>query len=163
MNLISQKELMEVLEYHPDTGHFYWKKSIHSRAKKGQRAGTLKTSGYRFIGLWHQRFREHRLAFLYMTGSMPEQVDHINHIRDDNRWCNLRAACYKSNGKNHPKTKRNTSGVVGVSQYADGRYRASIYTLGKHHRLGIFEDYFEAICARKSAEAKLGFHPNHGR
>ena len=29
--------------------------------------------------------------------------------------------------------------------------------------LGAFDDWFEAVCARKSAEAKKGFHENHGR
>ena len=33
---------------------------------------------------------------------------------------------------------------------------------GKDIDLGCFKDKFEAICARKSAEFKYGFHMNHG-
>jgi hypothetical protein len=43
-------------------------------------------TGYREIRVGGERYYEHRLAWLYVHGRWPkEQIDHINHKRDDNR------------------------------------------------------------------------------
>lgn len=97
-----------------------------------------------------------------MTGECPEQVDHDNHVRDDNKWVNLIPSNYTENGKNHPKTRRNKTGVVGVSQRPDGKYVARIYVNKKHVFLGAFSTSHEAQEARKVANIKYGFSPNHG-
>jgi hypothetical protein len=34
---------------------------------------------------------------------------------------------------------------------------------GKYLHLGYFDRFDDAVSARKSAEKKLGYHPNHGR
>lgn len=100
-----------------------------------------------------------------MTGSWPkEQIDHINHVRSDNRWINLREATNQENCKNRSISIRNKSGVVGV-RWTKGKtkWAAYIHVNSKDKYLGFFFDKFEAICARKSAENKHGFHANHGR
>lgn len=151
------------MEYNPDTGVFTWLEKIADKVVVGSEAGSKKTdSGYRIIRLFGARYRAHRLAFLYMTGRMPEQVDHMNHVRDDNRWVNLRECDYASNGKNHPKTVRNATGVVGVSQRPDGKFVARIYVNKKHLFLGAFNTLDEAAEARSDANKVYGFHENHG-
>jgi hypothetical protein len=46
-------------------------------------------------------YQAHRLAFLYQEGKFPlEEVDHINHKKDDNRWSNIRHATRVENSKN---------------------------------------------------------------
>jgi hypothetical protein len=59
---------------------------------------------------------------------------------------------------------KNRSGVTGV-YFCNSRFRfmATIYNKGKYIRLGSFKDLFEAICARKSAQNKYGYHANHGQ
>ncbi len=162
MNLICQKTLKEILEYDPLTGHFTWIKPIADKIKIGKRAGCLAPSGYRFIRINKKRYREHHLAFLYMSGYLPEMVDHINHNPSDNSWDNLREATIKENGKNHPKTVRNKTGFVGVSQRPDDKYVARIYVNNKHIFLGAFKTFDEAKVARQQANIAYNFHPNHG-
>lgn len=89
-NKLTQKRLKKLLYYNPDTGIFTWK--INSRRSlKDAPAGNLHPSGYIRIGIDSKEYRAHRLAFLYMEGYIPENdVDHINRVRDDNRWKNLR-------------------------------------------------------------------------
>ena len=62
----------------------------------------------------------HRLAWLYMTGEMPsEQIDHINLVKNDNRFCNLRKATMPQNQWNTGIRSTNKSGIKGV--YFDER------------------------------------------
>ena len=160
--VISQKKLKECLHYDPETGLFTWISKVADKINIGDRAGSMK-DGYRCIRIEGVRYREHRLAFIYMTGSCPEQVDHQNHIKDDNRWENLAPSTYADNNKNHPLTKRNTTGVVGVSQRKDGKYIARIYLNKKHVFLGSFSTLEEAASVRSAANKSNGFHQNHGK
>ena len=100
-----------------------------------------------------------------MEGSFPsEEVDHVNHVRDDNRFGNLRKASHLQNLQNQSLYKNNSSGVVGVCWY--GRIKkwvARIKLNGKNKHLGCFINKKEAIRARNEGEIKYNFHQNHGR
>ena len=135
-----------------------------NRVKVGDVAGWRNPTGYIRMKVGGKLYLAHRLAFLYMTGKWPEdQVDHINHIRDDNRWCNLREVSHQENHKNQSKPKSNTSGVTGVcwcKRYK--KWKAQIKVEGKVKNLGSFTSKEDATKARKEAEIKYGFHDNHG-
>lgn len=163
--MITQHRLKELLRYDPETGVFRWLSSPQPSVRKHDVAGTINSKGYRTLSIKRQRYRAHRLAFLYMTGHFPTKgVDHINGITDDNRWVNLRDVDQPENLKNLKISKRNTSGVVGVSwDTSRRRWYAQINCDRCHINLGRFVDKFEAICARKSAENRLGFHLSHGK
>jgi hypothetical protein len=124
----------------------------------------MNDNGYRRISIHGKRYYAHRLAFLYMNGSLPESdTDHINHCRDDNRWDNLRRVTREENLKNQTIRTDNTSGVVGVRWFKrDGNWQARINHKGKEIHLGYFTEKGVAIQARLAAEIKYGFHPNHG-
>jgi hypothetical protein len=158
---LSQQELMRILKYDPLTGVFTWLEKIADKVIVGSVAGTNK-NGYVIIRIYGHQYRAHRLAFLYMTGCIPVQVDHQDHIRSNNRWLNLVAADYQSNGKNHPKTKRNSTGFVGVSKRPDGKFISRIYANKKHKFLGVFSTPEAAYAARQQANVTFGFHTNHG-
>ena len=98
--MITQTQVKEVLSYNKDTGLFRWEKSMPPRGRVGEIAGVDNNSGYIKIGINGKRYYAHRLAFLYITGKIPKEVDHINRCRSDNRWENLRASNRKQNMSN---------------------------------------------------------------
>ena len=166
--MLTQDQLKEVLHYCPETGVFTWLVS-GGRARKGAEAGCVycnPTSGklYRRAMVCGRRFREHRLAFLYMTGEFPENdVDHIDGNGVNNAWTNLRAVTRAENQKNSRMPITNTSGVVGVSWVKTCRkWFAHIGVNNSNKGLGYFHNKEDAIAARKAAEVLYGFHENHG-
>jgi len=108
-------------------------------------------------------YRAHRLAFLYMEGQFPrDQVDHINHERNDNRWSNIRHSNYAENMLN--KSKYKNSKTVGVHWHSKHRkWYSDLSSNKKRMFLGLFIERWDAICARMSANNKYKVHPNHGR
>lgn len=93
--MLTAERLRELLSYDPETGWFTWRvtRSSNGRADAGSRAGALRSDGYRHVTVDQHKYKEHRLAWLYMTGKWPEaDLDHKNNTRDDNRFSNLRAA-----------------------------------------------------------------------
>lgn len=159
----------EFFEYRD--GILYWKVFRKGRGGivPGTRAGTPHKRGYCCIVLSGVRLLRHRIIWEMHNGPIPDgmEIDHINHVPGDDRIENLRMVTTKENKKNLPKTSLNTSGVVGVYWRQErGRisgWQAFIYVNGKKKYLGIYGDWFEAVCARKSANQKYGYHLNHGR
>jgi len=96
-----------------------------------------------------------------MNGEIPEEVDHINHNKSDNRWDNLRAVSHIENGRNQSKHTTNTSGYTGVYK-VKCKYMARIYVDGKYKNLGTYDDIEDARDARIYAEYYYNFHDNHG-
>jgi hypothetical protein len=161
---LTQERLKELLDYNPDTGIFTRAKQV-SNVKVGDRAGRVTPLGYLRIKVDGRAHMAHRLAVLYMNGHFPpDQTDHINGKTLDNRWCNLRCVSRAVNYQNKRRDKRNTSGVTGVYWHSrDLVWHASIGVNGKFIHLGNFKTWFRAAIARKKAEIKYGFHPNHDR
>ena len=161
--MITQAQLKEKLHYNPDTGVFTRKISTCNKVKVGDIAGYIHTKGYILISLNSKKYCAHRLAFLYMGGEIPEEVDHINHIRKDNRWFNLRAVTHNENCRNISMQKVNKSGFNGICWHKKaGKWQAYISVQGRCIHLGYFTDKNNAISARKEANIKHGFHGNHG-
>ena len=103
--------------------------------------------GYRSVSLNYYKFHAHRLAFLYMEGWIPQEVDHINRDRSDNRWVNLRAAGRFLNGINR--------GAKGYHKVDTG-WRASVRVHGTGKiSLGIFRSEKEASAAYQGAYRAL--------
>ena len=136
--------------------------------KAGDEAGKYDKDGYIKVTIDGKTYLAHRLMWLYVHRVMPPdgvEVDHINHVRDDNRISNLRLAPFKSRHKNqHNRSlgKNNTSGHIGVRR-AGEKWRAEIRIDGKKVSLGTHVLLEDAIAARKEAEKVHGFHSNHGR
>jgi hypothetical protein len=148
--------LRSILSYSPDTGVFIWKKDKGPAVKEGDVAGRL-NKGYVQIGIDGKRYDAQRLAFLYMTEELPDrQVDHINGIRNDNRWRNLRQATAVENGQNRTINKNNTSGYAGVSfRSKNKRFIARIRIPNKQIYLGSFTTAEEAYQAYSTAKLEL--------
>ena len=156
--MISQAQLKEVLEYNHDTGVFTWIKSNgNRRLKAGDVAGTKMKSGYIRITIKGKMYPAHRLAYLYMTGKFPENfIDHINHIKDDNIWTNLRDATNSQNQANRLKLNNNTSGYKGVCWDKERKkWGAQIMYMNKRIYLGRYTTLQEAAEAYKKKSIEL--------
>jgi hypothetical protein len=155
--MITQSELKQVLEYNPETGLFTWKKTVNTRAVIGSIAGWNINEGYIQISIYGKKYRAHRLAYLYMTGNFPENfIDHINHIKDDNRWTNLRDATNSQNQVNRLKLKNNTSGYKGVCWHKHHKkWSAQIMYMNKNIHLGKYTTPQEAYEAYKKKAIEL--------
>ena len=155
---MTQSKLKELYSYDPTTGHFT-RRTSRGNVKAGTVAGCVTQEGYVTIRYLKKNLRAHRLAFLYMTGKMPsKEMDHINHIKDDNRWSNLREVTATLNSRNKKLSVANKSGYAGVSyRSSHKKWQARIVVNYKPIFLGYFRTKEEAIVARKEAEKKHGF------
>ena len=165
-SLTEVKIIKKHLSYDPDTGDITWLLGRGNRSITGTKAGCIRNStGYLQVGLNGKVYLGHRLAWLLHYGRWPlGQIDHENGIRSDNMVGNLREVSSKDNNRNQKKARNNTSGITGVSQNPDSKRWAAIISVNsKPEYLGRFIERWDAICSRKSAEVRYGYHPNHGR
>lgn len=156
--MITQNILKKMLRYDAETGMFTWIVEPRNATPPniGDIAGCVcKTCGYVLLRIKGKLYRAHRLAFVYMTGSFPKaQVDHINGIRADNRWSNLREASNQENSQNHNRAhKDNKTGVLGVNK-KNNRYQAQISVNGKNCHIGYFATVQEASTAYIQSKRK---------
>ena len=156
--MITQERLKELFNYDPLVGLFIRKVSRPS-CKKGSIAGT-DNKGYVKICVDKKRFFAHRLAWMYMYGEWPrKEIDHLNHIKDDNRIINLRDVSRSDNARNFPLFLTNTSGYSGL--YFNKKKKRWVVQLLQKVRKE-FENKKEAIIFCKKMKKELGFHKNHG-
>jgi hypothetical protein len=160
-----------------ETGDLFWKKRPTEFFKSEKYANAwnarfanmpalhaLNKHGYRYGAIFGRIALAHRVVYALANGEWPLQIDHINGQKADNRPSNLRSVCQAENSKNLSKSRRNTSGVTGVSWYAQTcSWRVQIRANGVAKCLGYFKRFDEAVACRKVAEAKHGYHENHGR
>jgi len=165
-HILTQERLKQLAHYDPDTGVFTWRVYRSSNARAGDVVGYVcATHGYRFMRIDNIKYHASHLVYLYVEGGMPkQQIDHINHKRDDDRWRNLREVSQSENLKNKSLQSNNRTGVTGVSwNKAMRKYHTYIVVSGKRVNLGFYCSLAEAAIVRGMAEIKHGFHCNHGR
>jgi hypothetical protein len=153
--LPSQERLQELFSYDPKTGELTRKIQTRSYTKVGERVGGIDAKGYRSVSVEGISYREHRVIWMLVTGEDPRTltVDHINRIRDDNRWANLRLATGTQQQRNHKLQSRNTSGIKGVSWIrSTGKWQVTTREQGRSKNLGSFTTIFEAAACRISYE-----------
>ena len=165
--------IRSMLEYDAITGNFFWKErpenmfpgkrhcTTWNKRFSGKRAlCTQHHAGYLYGSIFESNYSAHRLAWYISSGKIPDEIDHINGDKRDNRLCNLRNVDRKENCKNIAVRKTSRSGVQGVRWDAKNKkWEVRIST--KH--IGRFVAFDEAVAARKAAEIEFGYHPNHGR
>jgi hypothetical protein len=91
-----------------------------------------------------------------MPHDKDKEVDHINHVHNDNRRDNLRIVTRCQNGMNKKIHSNNTSGVTGVYWVKrQQKWFASITAYKKKYNLGYFSEFQDAVVCRKEAEKQL--------
>jgi hypothetical protein len=144
------------LDYNPATGIFTHKVNYPGIGGKiGKVAGHLNNKGYICIGLGGKSYKAHRLAFLYMTGSFPEeQVDHIDGNKANNRWENLRKASSFQNMQNKPSRTKYEKGVYFAKKL--NKYVVCLSFFCKRKVFGYFSDL--ELAELVSVEAQDKYH-----
>lgn len=152
--------------YEPDTGLLRNRIDRGNAFKAGDVAGHLNKDGYLIVVFKGKQYQQHRIDWEIYHGEPPPpgyEIDHENHIRHDNRICNLRLVTRTENQHNRFMQRSNTTGIVGVNwRKNSGNWQAQINVNGKRKHLGTFNNLLDAAAARKHAEHEYGFHPNHG-
>ena len=137
---MNQQELKCLLHYDPPTGVFRWRHSPTLSVKPWDQAGSIDGQGYVQIKIGGKVKMAHRLAWLYVYGDLPKQVDHYNMNRSDNRIENLRSADNSLNGMNKRMQSNNTTGFKGVTYHkGTGKFHAKIQANGVRKSLGYYE------------------------
>jgi len=152
---ITSSELKQTLEYLPLTGDFISKVN-RGKWKIGKIVGCARPDGYKKIKINGIGYLAHQLAFLYMTNSWVDLIDHIDRNPSNNCWSNLREATCAINTINTDLRADNTSGIKGVGwDKKNKKWLAQICVDGKAKNLGRFTDIIEAIKTRTDAEMTL--------
>ena len=94
-----------------------------------------------------------------MEGYFPENgVDHINRVRDDNRYSNLREATHQCQMRNKTMMRNNASGINGVYwSKPKSRWRVEIGNGVRAKFVALCRTLEEAAYLRYAAEQCLGF------
>lgn len=142
-------------KYDPDTGVVLGTKGLPVGVRcRNYLNGSVGVHGVTIV------FGLHRAAWLLMTGGWPpDEIDHRNGVRDDNRWANLRLASRSDNAQNR-RRRRGSKIPTGVYPTKEGRFMVVRRFKGKAHYAGTFDDLTEATRQSNALKARLHtFHP----
>lgn len=161
------EEVARLFTYDREAGVLYWRNKNRTTTRHKYVASTYggAKDGYRRVGIKGKIYLEHRVIMMLCFGHIPEnaEIDHINHVRDDNRLVNLRFVTRRENQRNQSLSSKSTTGVTGVHfSKTRKKYVAQIKVNQETVYLGMFYTLEEAAAARREAELKYGFHSNHG-
>lgn len=113
---IKHNDLINDMNYDPDTGLFTWKTPGKAR-QMGRVLGTNDGEGWLQLQYQQKKVRLNVLAYFYMTGQWPDGlVDHINKDKTDNRWENLRVVTASQSQMNRGMHVTNKSGYKNISR-----------------------------------------------
>ena len=162
------EEVAKMFTYDRETGVLYWRIKDRNTIRRNYVAGTSKgaTGGYRQVCIKGKYYRVHRIIMMLCFGHIPEnaEIDHINHVRDDNRLVNLRFVTRGENLKNQSVSSKSTTGATGVYfSKSRNKFIAQIKVDRQARYLGCYNTLEEATAARAEANLKFNFHANHGK
>lgn len=161
--ILSHEYLHKFYRYDPDTGDMWIAKHIpRSRSPVGTLVGRhLDQDGYKQVKIRGRTMLLHRVIWTYMTGDPPPTViDHINRVKTDNRWVNLREATFRLNAINQTIDCNNTSGHKGSHfNRKSGKWHATIRIDGFKRFIGSYSTAQEA--AMVYAVAAHYFQPHN--
>lgn len=150
--MLNQKTVKELMHYCPKTGVFTWKKrkeknNWNSRYA-GKVVGCMSPEGYLVTSIYNKSYRLHVIAWLYVTGLMPEKVDHKNRIKSDNRFLNLRVCNPSQSAHNTGLKPNNKSGYKGVRWNKQcKKWQAVVKLKYKQYHAGLFDCSYDAALA----------------
>lgn len=188
---ISHSLIKELLYYDEKEGQLYWKirgqhlfsptiktkqqsanawnaryaktKALSSEVGDGYRSGCINIDNKKY------RISHHRAVWFLNYGYWPNNIDHIDHNKENDKLENLRDVTPLENSQNVSMHKTNKSGITGISHRLvngewNGKWRAIVWNNRKRKYLGDFTSKEEAIKARENFLSSVNtYHPNHGK
>lgn len=153
---LTAERARELLCYYPETGELVWRIS-RGAVKAGAPIRSVNHGGYFLVRIDNRLFLAHRVIWLMQTGEWPAGcMDHINGIRQDNRWSNFRLLSNKENVQNQRRAyKTNSTGLLGAAKRPCNRFSAQIKADGVYHHLGNYRTAQEAHEAYVAAKRRL--------
>jgi hypothetical protein len=157
---LTVERVRQHLDYCPKTGVFRLRNDAYNLSKRaGEPVGAKDGQGYLRLRIDGKRYRLHRLAWLHHYGELPpEDIDHINGDRSDNRIANLRAVSRRENLQNAVHRATGATGMRGVTK-RKGKYAAQIVVDYKHLYLGRYDTPEEAHEVYMAAKRRLHSAP----
>ena len=118
----------------------------------------INKEGYLMTNYGGQKLRFHRLL---MDAPIGKDVDHINHLKLDNRKENLRICENYENSQNQPKRKGSSSRFYGIYKTPDNQYCCSVCTNNQKIHIGYFDNEMNGAVAYDMylVKHKLQFKP----
>lgn len=153
MRAITAENVRDLLHYDPDAGVISWRRPPRRGVAAGP-TGCEGKNGYLDIGYGYKNYSAHRLAWLYMKGVWPKQIDHINGLRSDNRWANLREVSNRINCENKRWAQSNSKTKMLGAWPKRRKFYSQITVRGRKVSLGSFATAEEAHAAYLDAKRK---------
>jgi hypothetical protein len=152
--VIDQETVKKLFHYDAESGMLLWRYGNGRNVKPWQEVKAKNGHGYYTAKIHGKSYLAHRLAWLYVHGTFPEQdIDHKNRIRNDNRLRNLRAVSRTDNCQNISLPSHNKSGHIGVSWFKNHDCWTVYVKVNKKNKwLGYYKNLNDAIAARKEGE-----------
>ena len=158
--MITPQELHELFRI--DDGKLVRLKKVSQNTNVGDVAGTLSKDGYVRVFIKGKSYLAHQLIYIMVYGFRPDEIDHINGVKNDNRPENLRSVTRSQNRLN--TSSRSKLGVKNVSVNSRGYgYQVSMTIDGVHKYIGLCKDL--ELAELVAFEARNKFHgnfANHG-
>jgi len=160
---LTQDQVQSLFNYNDKTGELFWKEARY-KDRQWLEAGHWHNRGYRQVRVREKEYLVHRIIWLYVYGTHPEEIDHINGDKADNRLENLRAGNKSLNQRNAKRRKDNKSGMSGVNWCnREQRWIVRIQYNKRRIMIGQYTDLEKAKAARLAAQEKFSFGPNAGK
>lgn len=139
-------------------GIIYSKKTGRAILNKPNKDGYLRVGIKNKQNGRYKPYYIHDVIFYMKYHWLPEEMDHVNHVKNDNRDVNLQPSNHNLQQVNMPKKNGTSSRYKGVCYYAckkSKKWRASLQHKGKHLSLGYYENEQDAAKAYDKAAYAL--------
>jgi len=173
--LPSQDHLCQLLDYDPASGILTWRgrplsmfSAVNGRSAQncqkvwnakyaGTQAGAKRT--YIVLKIEGESYLAHRLIWKMVTGNDPDEIDHRDRNKHNNRWGNLRDTSHAVNMRNKPINRLNASGYKHIHWSAKtDRWVVQLSIPGRGQRqVAWTRTLAEAVAARNAAYQKFGY------